>query len=221
MIFDTDVAEQLYQDYQEGNDSALGEFLELASPLMEVIALSVCPAQQEDLVQEAHLKSMQIFIDDLYKPGRGSMYTFLSSALKFHMIDVLRKAPREGPEEDCDEYAANTDHFHYNLEIIQEGNIVEYSIFRYPTLHQSVAEDATKYVLSTIPENTVEGSRGIIRTLCLMYNSDRQLSRTLYFGTLAIARMDTLGIEWQDNADDALELVGAEGVGAGLAADAL
>lgn len=210
MLLDSDNAERLYLNYQEGDSNALEELLSEASPLMEVVALSVCPGQQEDLVQEARLKLMAICIDDKYDPGRGSMYTFLSSTLKYHMIDVLRKGPKEDSEEDCDEYAStNGASIHYDLELIHSDNIIEYNFYRYPTLHSSVTEDATEYVLSTIPECVIGRSRGIIRTLCLMYNSDRQLSRVLYFATLAIARMDTLGIEWQENVDDALDLVSA------------
>lgn len=205
MIFDTDEVELLYEEYQEGQD-VLDDIITFSTPLMEVIAMSVCPPMAEDLVQEGHLKLMNIVTCDQYRPERGSLYSFLSMAIKNHMIDVLRRQGNEY-EEDCDEYASTSDTT--LLPCVVDGDcIVQYNVARY-SYHSSVVQDASTYVLSSATENICEGSRGVIRTLSLLWPMNRAVARTLYFGTVAVARLSVLDMNWQCNIKDAINLAKA------------
>lgn len=92
MIFNSVEAERLYKLYTTSpSDALISGLHEISAGLIKAIALSLDRDFADDLIQEGHLKLHTIIIGRKYNPGRCSMYTFLSTALRNRMIDYLRK----------------------------------------------------------------------------------------------------------------------------------
>lgn len=212
MIFEEDLAQQAWVEYTSTRDkAALHRLHELTVSLIEVIALSVCPDQFDDLVQEGHLKLQTVVESELYNGTRGTLYTFLSSALRNHMLDVLRRDSRQA----CDDLGDDEIESCLAMPVISYSCIdvdaaMGYGIRRFPSLHNSISADATRYIISSKLEAVSGGSRGVIRTLCCMYDLDRVISRTLYFSMTILVRMMSLGLDWSVYQDQALAIVNDE-----------
>lgn len=204
MIFDSALAESLYTSYIQRGDKQAIDIIQLqTNPLIEVIAKSVCPELYDDLVQEGHLKLRSILLSGIYSPSKGSMYTFLSSVLRNHMADVVRKEGIRAHAGLEDIYAAPV-----GGEIMDCECVLEYGEQRFPSIHGSVARDAVRYTMHVASEQPVDGYRGSLRTLQTVYGLSRQWARTLHYGVLAVLRMHCMGLDWQANRADALELAG-------------
>lgn len=214
MLFDSRRVEDLYKQYDSIGDKRILDVIHQESNgLIEVIAKSVCPDMFDDLVQEGHLKLRSILMSGSYKPIRGSIYSFLSSVLRNHMADVVRRenVRSHAGLERCSVQGDVVDEIAMDC-----GCIIEYGKHRFPSIHRSVIHDVMQYIVSIVCEHSVDGYRGGLRTLCVVYRLDRRLARAAYYGILAVLRMHYLGVDWQVNQADAIELAECRGLESSL-----
>lgn len=208
MFFDEERVVELYNKYVTDNSLA-DEFHEATKGLIEVVAVSVSSENLEDLIQEGHAKLQKVLINRLYVPSRGSLYSFLSTTLRNHMIDVLRKNSKFGYTFDVFDVFRDVESHPLNLSGIDNyvDELSDYMVRRFPTLSEDIISGAITYVIEGVKEDVHDGVRGTLRTMELMYNLDRTKARILYYSVLCTVRMMLHEkVNWRENMEEALSI---------------
>lgn len=186
MIFEASRVESLLtQYYANGRSQAtICEIHRLTEPLIKHLAYDISSAYADDLIQEGHLKLFNIITTKKYKPGRGGLYSFMRTVLTNRMIDYIRRGdsyqelpPTLGIESPF--YIGTT---------INTGLIELYATQRFPSLHNSVAANAANYIIHGICEQVCGKSKGIIKTLELLYPVHKPLSQIFYHSISIVLR---------------------------------
>lgn len=202
MIFDSDFFNEVYQDYIAYQDPLdLEDLCDEVHGLIEAIAVSISPTLSEDLSQEGHLKFLQLCQSGVINPERGSVYSFLSFALRNHMIDYLRGL------QDTDELTdlATGKDYTANIDI---SNILDamqdYAYDRFPSLQEETIEPLITYIFDAIREEAKGKARGIIQTMQTLFGLNRSQSYAIYHSCVIFLRCELLGIGNYDAMLDAV-----------------
>lgn len=206
MIFDNEKAEALLQKIRsDGLAEDIAVLHEMARPLIEVIAHSVCSSRFEDLVQEGHLKLQNVVSQDKFESGRGKLYSFLSVVIRHSMLDVINRDRDLVLVEDF--LCGDLEDASVLYESINKDAVVRYLSARYMNMYDdSVLRDIVSYVVDACVEGVCEGQRGIVRTMISEYGICRGEANALYISAVVAIRMEMLYVDWTDNIDAAVEI---------------
>lgn len=210
-FFDSALVAELYDEYRmTASREVLTDIHEASRQLIEVLAVSMRDSlvSHDDLCQEGHIKLQELVFQGSYNRSRGSMYSFLTSALRNRMLDMIRG---ERDHDDISEYdellSGNGLHSVSVSHSVHTDELCSYMDKRFPSLRDEIVNGAVKYILAALQEGCSGGYKGVVRTLCTTFVSDRPMASAVYFSTLSIIRMDCMGYDWLIHRDDALLLL--------------
>lgn len=186
MIFEAARVESLLDQYSANGESqnTILEIHKLSDPLIRHLAYTISSAYADDLIQEGHVKLFNVIISKKYKSGKGNLYSFVRTVLTNCMIDFLRRVNI------CQELptALGVESSFYYGAMIDTNLVDNYVVNRFPSLHSSVSIDAASYVICGICEQVCGKSKGIIKTLELLYPIQKPLSQVFYHSISIVLR---------------------------------
>lgn len=174
MIFDSVLAGQLYTRSVLGDKQALAELHSISDNFIKAIAMSVCVESVEDLTQEGHMKLLALVLNDSIDVTRSSLYTYLSVALRNHMIDHMRRDVNYAYLSDTVECFTPPD------TTLDLSHTRLYLRRRFPSLADSISEDMAEYMTQAMHECIRDMRKRVIRTLYSMYPLSRSKALVVY-----------------------------------------
>ena len=198
MIFEATKVESLLNQYSVNGKSqtTVQEIHKLSDPLIKHLAYGISPVYADDLIQEGHIKLYNVIVAEKYKSDKGNLYSFVRTLLTNCMIDFLRRG------DICQELPVTLgiESPFYCGAMIDMNLVNAYMVERFPSLHSSVSVDAASYVIQGICEQVCGKSKGIIKTLELLYPVHKPLSQIFYHSISIVLRYMT--INYDCSADD-------------------
>lgn len=208
--FNEPQAQEIYQRWLAGDQSAMADFMECSKRLIEAIATEKVQRfsdDWDDLCQESYLKLAAILNKKSYAPGRGSLYSFLNRTLGNRMIDMLRssnyRSSRQCELDLDDENIPAQDAvepFDGFLAASLATACREWAVHRFSaSLRPEVASECAEYVADSIMSDgaargvTDKHLRRLLTTLRVRYDWDRKFAVHFYTSIKCCIRVHATG----------------------------